>query len=481
MQYEHIDPLDRQRNLTTEAAVEARIAERLEAARDLTRTGDVAGEDRERFEALEAELDELKDLRDFYRNAATALSAGHVESGTDTSFNLNRQRDPWADLDRVAPQDLRARAATAIETTVVGDDDARERATRIVAEAPGTDLARWALVTSQPAYARAFTKVMNDPLRGHLMWTPEEAGAYRAVADWEAQRAMSEGTSSAGGYMVPTHLDPAILLSSSGYVNPIRRLARHEAITTKQWNGVSSAGITVTFATEFAVVGDGTPTLAQPTIPVYKAHGWVPASMEVIEDVTSLGAQVANLFREGVDDAEAAAFATGSGSNQPTGIVTALVGTSRTTNCATNSSIVVADLERTQINTPARARNRGANWLANLAVLHKVRNLGTDALGTQTVTLAEGAPMRILGDAAYEVSGMTASVDNTTNNIVVYGDLQSYVVVDRVGAYVEYVPMVFDQATARPNGSRGWYLHTRVGADSVNDNMLTLLINPAST
>lgn len=484
MKYQHIDPADRAANLTSSVKVEARITERLNDARDLARSGDVAGADRERFENLEAELDELRDLRDFFRTTEDILNgtvAGHREAGDDRGPEIIRHRDPWADLDRVAPQDLKARAVSAIEATVIGEDEAREFSTGMVERAEDPELARWALLTSQPAYASAFAKIMANPSHGHLEWTPEEAAAYRAVAQWEHQRAMSEGTPSAGGYMVPTHLDPAILLSSSSYVNPIRRLARKVQITTKTWNGVSSAGVSVTFATEFAVVGDGTPTLAQPSIPVYKAHGFVPASFEVIQDVPSLAAQVTDLFREGVDDAEAAAFATGTGTNEPTGIVTALNGTSRATNCTTNSTVTVADFERAQIHTPARARNRGASWLMNLAILQDVRALGTDALGTQTVSLADGAPMRILGDAAYEASAMTSSLNTATNNIAVYGDLSAYVIVDRVGATVEYVPMLVDPDTARPNGSRGWYVHTRVGADSVNDNMLTLLVNPAAT
>ena len=483
MTYQHIDPVDRRTNLNTSAKVEARIAERLDAARDLTRTGDVAGDDRQTFEAMEAELDELRNLRDFLRTAEAVMAGttGTREAGDDRGPEIIRHRSPWEDMDRVAPSDLKARAASAIEATVIGDDDARQYATAAVERAGDPELARWALLTSHPAWSTAFAKIMANPSHGHLEWTAEEAGAYRAIAQWESQRAMSEGTPSAGGYMVPTMLDPAILLSSSSYVNPIRRLARKVQITTKTWNGVSSAGVNVTFATEFAVVGDGTPTLAQPSIPVYKAHGWVPYSIEVGQDVTSLGAQVATLFREGVDDAEAAAFATGSGTNEPTGIVTALSGTSRATNCATNSSVTVADFERAQLHTPARARNNGASWLMNLAVLQEVRSLGTDALGTQTTTLADGAPMRILGDGAYEASAMSSSISNTTNNIAVYGSLDAFVIVDRVGAVVEHVPMLVDPSTGRPTGARGWYVHTRVGSDSANDNMLTLLVNPAAT
>lgn len=42
---------------------------------------------------------------------------------------------------------------------------------------------------------------------------------------------------------------------------------------------------------------------------------------------------------------------------------------------------------------------------------------------------------------------------------------------------VELVPQLFDQATGRPNGTRGWVAWARIGHDVVNANGLRLLSN----
>lgn len=477
--YDHLDPVDRRDNLTSAAKVEARIAERLDAARDLTRTGDLAGADRETFEAIEHELDDLKQLRDFYRTAEAVLNGttGTRESGDGArqDFNINRNPDPWSDLDRATPADFRGRALSAIERSTHGDDDVRQTTTRVIER--GDDLAaRWATVASSDAYARAFTKLITAPgERGFMTLTPEEREAVQHVEQW---RSMSEGSDSAGGYMVPQFLDPAIVLTAGGSVNPFRQIARVvQQSHGKTWSGVSSAGITASWDTEGSEVSDDSPTLSNPTIPIYKAAAFVAGSFEVVQDVSGLVDELSILFADAKDTLEGSTFATGTGTNQPTGIVTALAGTSRETNMATNSSIVVADLERIEAHIASRFRAR-ASWTMNRSYLNAVRDLGTQSLGTQTVDLTIGRPKEILGRPAYEADGMTSGLNASTNNAIVYGDFRSYVVADRLGATLEYVPHMFAPGNGRPSGQRGFYLWWRTGADSVNDAGFVLGVNP---
>jgi HK97 family phage major capsid protein len=66
------------------------------------------------------------------------------------------------------------------------------------------------------------------------------------------------------------------------------------------------------------------PTLEQSSIPVHNAAAWVAGSFEVIQDAAGLDGQVAAFFRDAFTELENSAFTTGTGSNQPTGIVTAL-------------------------------------------------------------------------------------------------------------------------------------------------------------
>jgi HK97 family phage major capsid protein len=75
--------------------------------------------------------------------------------------------------------------------------------------------------------------------------------------------------------MIPLTLDPAINLTSNGSINPLRQLARVVQISTDTWNGVTSAGVTSEWTAEAAEMADASPTLASPSIPVYKGDAFV--------------------------------------------------------------------------------------------------------------------------------------------------------------------------------------------------------------
>ena len=100
----------------------------------------------------------------------------------------------------------------------------------------------------------------------------------RAWNEVEQFRAMSL-TDSAGGYLVPFQLDPTVIITSSGSRNDIRMVARQVVATGDTWNGVSSGAVSWSWDAEAAQVSDDTTTFAQPSIPVYKASGFVPISL----------------------------------------------------------------------------------------------------------------------------------------------------------------------------------------------------------
>jgi predicted phage gp36 major capsid-like protein len=84
---------------------------------------------------------------------------------------------------------------------------------------------RWATAAGAPEYRGAFSKVLADPERGHLLWNEAEAEAYRQVAGVQSELEVHNmsTTGSAGGYMIPLTLDPAIMLTNDGSNNPLRR------------------------------------------------------------------------------------------------------------------------------------------------------------------------------------------------------------------------------------------------------------------
>ncbi|MFE0699124.1 phage major capsid protein [Streptomyces sp. NPDC058872] len=395
------------------------------------------------------------------------------------SVEDRRFRNPW-DLDEMRAfgrspeetgQELRARALCAVEKMSGANDGIRSVATDILErwdDKRGT-IARMCLATSSPEYLRAWSKLARG--KGHMV-TPDEQRAL--------ERAMSL-TDSAGGYLVPFQLDPTVIITSNGSRNQIRQAARQVVATGDVWNGVSAGAVSWRWAAEGTEAGDNAPTFAQPTVPVHKADGFVPISIEALEDEANVTQEVGRLLAFGKDTLEAAAFTTGSGSGQPTGIITALAGGSSEVAPTTAETFAVADVYKLDQALPARYRAMGS-WMANRAIYNLVRRFDTGGGADLWERLGADVPPMLLGRPALEAEDMDGTFDPaaTENNYaLLFGDFEHYVIADRIGMTVEFLPHLVG-ANNRPTGQRGWYAYYRVGADSVNDAAFRLL-NIATT
>ena len=98
------------------------------------------------------------------------------------------------------------------------------------------------------------------------------------------ERAMGVGTGSACEYALPLTIDPSIIMSGSGALNPVRSVANVETIGTYVWKGVSSDGVTASYSAEAAESGDNSPTLVQPVLTPQRGSAFVPFSHEVSQD-----------------------------------------------------------------------------------------------------------------------------------------------------------------------------------------------------
>ncbi|MCX4622788.1 phage major capsid protein [Streptomyces albogriseolus] len=414
--------------------------------------------------------------------AATAIAPGtSIGSGYDADPILNpdsvedrRFRNPW-DLSEVrtfgrskgeVAQELRARALSAVEKMAGANDAVRAAGTAILERWDDADsrIAKLCLATSSPEYLRAWAKVASG--RGHMI-APEEQKAL--------ERAMSL-TDTAGGYLVPFQLDPTVIITANGSRNQIREAARTVVATGDVWNGVSSGAVAWSWDAEATEVSDDAPSFAQPSIPVYKAQGFVPISIEALEDEANVTQEVARLLSFGRDVLEAAAFVSGTGVGQPTGIVTALAGTASVVTPTTAETFAAADIYKLDGALPARYRT-GASWLANRSVYNLVRQFDTNGGAQMWERIGADVPPQLLGRPALEAEDMDASFDPAAagdNHLVVYGDFSNYVIADRVGMTVEFIPHLVG-ANRRPTGQRGWYAYYRVGADSVNDAAFRML------
>jgi HK97 family phage major capsid protein len=328
--------------------------------------------------------------------------------------------------------------------------------------------ASWAqnlLARQRPEYISGWEKIM----------TGTDVGLLSDVE----RSAIAVGTNTAGGYLVPTHLDPTLILTNSGVSNVIRGISRQVTLTggANKWNGVTTAGSTASWDAELTEVSDDTPPVAPAQIPVYSAKGLVMASIESFEDITGLAADVQMLLADARDRLEAAAHATGTGSGQPTGIVPSLSGNgSVLVSLATGHTWTLADLQNVYRSVGVRWRGRGT-WLLNPLFLGEIQALGTALSASYTTNLTEPYTNRLLGRPVVESDEMPSTSQTTTiDNLLVYGDFSNYVIVDKPGSTsVEFIPHFFNVANNLPDGRRGWYMHWRNGADSVNDLAFRLL------
>jgi predicted phage gp36 major capsid-like protein len=73
-------------------------------------------------------------------------------------------------------------------------------------------------------------------------------------------------------------------MTNASSANPLRQISKVIPITTDDWNGVSTAGITASWDGEAGEVSDDAPTVVQPSIKTWKAQAFVPFSIEVGAD-----------------------------------------------------------------------------------------------------------------------------------------------------------------------------------------------------
>jgi HK97 family phage major capsid protein len=314
-------------------------------------------------------------------------------------------------------------------------------------------------------YRSAFMKVIMDPVHGHLRHTPQEVAAFQRVNAAEAQRSMVIGTGSAGGFGVPFTLDPTILLTSSGALNPIRQISTVFTVNTDTWKGVSSQGVTTTYQAEAAAVTDGTPTLAQPVIDCAMWRCFVPYSIEIGQDWGSLEAELARIIADARDVTDATQFLTGTGTDSPAGVLTGLT-TSQRVQDAGAGFPAVADHYALKAAVPARFLPN-LTWAAHQGQWDRTYRL-TPAGSTTEPQMLPTREGQMLGRPKVEWSTMS-NVSTAGQKLIIAGDFKSaFYIADRVGMTVELIPHLFGAAQGNlPTGQRGLFAYGRTGSKVV--------------
>lgn len=415
-------------------------------------------------------LEEHRAIAEVFRQRPRAVQAAMANLGSDIDGVLG-------DVRRMIPAEARDRALRVLDDRNSAAHlraDQKDEIERQVRRNP--DIARRILVTENDAYRSAWMKLVSDP-QASAMLSDEERNAVRAYNEY---RAMSEGTTSAGGFGIPVFIDPSIILTAQGSGNPFLTLAKQVDVNTNIWKGVSSAGVSWQFQSEGVATTDNSPTLAQPTVQVYMARGFIPFSIEVGQDYPGFADEMQNLLAAGYDELLVDKFTRGSGTGEPNGIVTQLsANTNVRVRVQTSGALGQADPYAVWKAVPQRFR-RNANWLMSVGVNNAIRQLGTaNVFHAFTDNLPAEWADTLFGKGTYEspyMNDVTTSTSATTE-LAVVGDFSNYVIARRGGMSVELVPQLFDITNNRPTGQRGWFAYARIGGNSVNDLAFRLLVN----
>jgi HK97 family phage major capsid protein len=335
----------------------------------------------------------------------------------------------------------------------------------------GGDIARRLLLTENDDYRSAFIEYLRYGSAAVL--SPAQA---QAVSEF---RAMSIGTDASGGFGIPVLIDPSIILTSQGSLNPFRRISRIIPITNDEWKGISSAGVTWSIDAEAAAVSDDTPTLAQPVVTTGMGRGYIPYSIEAGMDYPGFAEEMGTLLLEGYDELQAQHYCTGSVSATNRGIITALdANTNVEVTPTTDGAFGAVDINKVWGALPDRFK-QNATWMMNHDVANEVSSFSTAGVGSFfTVTLAEANAPQLKGRPT-EFASYFPDFTGTTgpSNLIVVGDFRNFVIVDRAGMNVEVLPLVTDVTNNRPTGERGLFAWARFGSNSVNDRAFRLLQN----
>jgi len=371
---------------------------------------------------------------------------------TRTDAGSRRSRDPYNlhDVDRTTEEryrrEMHDRALESISTSTFADTKSRDNVTRLLEENDSEGaLAERILITGSPIYKRAFGKYL-----ANRNLSPEEVRAL----------------STAQNYAVPYTVDPTVVLTNNGVINPVRGMARVITITGNKWTGVATTGVTASYGAEGGPgfeVGDNSPTLTQPVADVETARAFIKYPIEVGDDWGALQSEMARLFSDAKDILESNMFLNGLGhaSTQPEGLLVGATGTQLTT---ANTLFALGDLYALREALAPRWRAR-ASYAGNLATYHKIRQFDTSGGAALWVQLGFGEPGNLLGQPAFEWSDYSSALTTSNASVLTYGDFNEFTIVDRVGMNVEVIPHLFATANNRPSGERGLFSYWRNTSD----------------
>lgn len=334
-----------------------------------------------------------------------------------------------ADHDKLAAQAEREEKLAAAEKRAEQAADPRR-------PAPDHEEARAAAEDRQntPEYKEVFTKSLRFGAASLDTEEREVLMSGRANIPAEA-RAQSTGTDSAGGYTVPEgfsgEIDKALALWGPMWDGNIVRELNTGTGNPLPWPTVDDTSATGRIKSENASVdddGSDDVTFGEKVLNAYIYDtGMVRVPLELLQDSAfDIESLMNDLFGERLGRTANEVLTTGTGTNQPHGIVTASSAGKTATAAAALDSDELIDLLHSV--DPAYRQSPQCRWMFNDSTLAAIRKL-KDGQGNylwQMGDVRTGEPDRILGNP-YSVNQAMADIGASAKPII-FGDFSRFIV-----------------------------------------------------
>jgi HK97 family phage major capsid protein len=253
----------------------------------------------------------------------------------------------------------------------------------------------------------------------------------RNRGDYEVRNALTVGTDSEGGYLVPDEFERT-LIEALEEENIMRQLAK--VITTssgdKKIPVVASKG-TAAWVDEEGAIPEDDDTFGQVSIGAYKVATMIKVSEELLNDsIFNLESYIAREFARRIGAKEEEAFLAGGGSGKPTGIFTDDYGgeIGATTSTANIKMDEIFDLFYS-LKSPYRKR---ATFITNDATVKEIRKL-KDGQGQYLwqPSVKAGEPDTLL-NRPVRTSAYVPTIESGAK-VIAFGDFGYYWIADRQG------------------------------------------------
>jgi HK97 family phage major capsid protein len=258
---------------------------------------------------------------------------------------------------------------------------------------------------------------------------------------------LKEASPATGGYLLPSEFH-AEILSKLENENPMRQLATVIQTQSDHKICVVSTPPTASWVGEGQAINFTQETFNQLTLGAFKCATSISVSNELLADsFYNLEEHLTGEFSKALARAEEEKFITGSGVNEPTGVLTSIEANTECQVTSAHSVTINSDSLINLMYSLPREYRRNACWLVNDATLKHLWTLkdATDRPLWQP-SLSESEPATILGRPVYTTSYLpvyTGANSEVGNIPILFGDFSRYFVADRGERAVKALREIF--------------------------------------